>query len=326
MISNRIHKLRKDLAQRVYRRPLPIPDLMIEVTDKCNLACPFCAHSDLQRKTMDISRELFYEAVDQYAQMGGQVIRPYSTGEPLMCKGFLDYLRYARSKGLEIRFTTNGQLLTEKTNRQLLEIGVQNINVSVEGLNAAEYESIRIRGSFDRLKKNLTSLLELRNGQGLKQPSIRIQTVLLDDQQNSNYLKDFRTAWEPFCDSILLELCGSQGGNIDHELGVISKDDRTVCDFFYKLLCVNNDGTVSCCCVDYQRNLVVGDLKNHTLSQIWNNQRMRHFRNLARKKKYEEISSQCPKCTSISRSFSEKSRNINQTGKFPLKLKVSDLQ
>ena len=326
MISSSIDNFLNNFAQHIFRRPQPIPDLMIEVTDKCNLACPFCAQGDLQRKTVDMSRELFYEVVDQYVQMGGKVIRPYSTGEPLMCKGFLDYLKYARSKGLEIRFTTNGQLLSEKNNRQLLEIGVQNINVSIEGLNATEYESIRIRGSFEKLRKNLKSLLDLRDTLGLKEPVIRIQTVLIDGQQNNDYLKKFRTVWAPFCDSILFELCGSQGGNIDHELGVISKTDRTVCKFFFNLLCVNNDGTVSCCCVDYQRNLVVGDLKTNTLSEIWKNQKMQHFRQLARKKKYEEISSQCPSCTSISRSHSQASEYINRTGTFPVSVRLGRSQ
>ncbi len=219
-----------------------------------------------------------------------------------MCRNYMEYMLYSRKKGLEIRFTSNGQLLTKKNSLKLLEIGVQNINISAEGLNSTEYESARIGGSFDKLRDNLSSFLQMRNSMGLTRPSIRIQTVLFKHQENKTYIDAFKKAWAEYCDSVIFAQNGTQGGNQTVNYNIVAMNDRMTCNFFFDLLCVNNDGTVSCCCVDYGRNLVVGDLKRQSLPEIWNSKKLADFRKLARKKSYEKVASVCTFCSSISRS------------------------
>lgn len=316
MISCDIKKLGRHIINSFYHQSVSVPRLMIEVTDKCNLACPFCSNKDIQRKKHDIPDNIFYKAVDQYVKMGGKVLRPYSTGEPLMCKKFLEFITYARKKGLEVRFTSNGQLLTKQTSGRLIELGVQNINISAEGLDALQYESARIGGSFDRLRENLSTFLKIRDDMGLERPLLRIQTVLLEHQQNEVYVNKFKETWKDLCDSVLFGLRGTQGGNYDNNSCVIPASDRTICGFFFNLLCVNNDGTVSCCCVDYHRSLIVGDIKKQNLQDIWQGQRLRHFREMAKKKDYEKIAQTCAMCSSVSRSFIKESKEINRKSHF----------
>lgn len=310
----KIKNLKKPLTNiinNIYHLPASVPRLMIEVTDKCNLSCPFCSNKDIQRKKHDIPDDIFYKAIDQYVEMGGKVLRPYSTGEPFMCRNFLDYISYSRKKGLEIRFTSNGQLLTEKNRLKMLEIGVQNINISAEGLNRTEYESARIGGSFDKLRDNLSSFLQMRNSMGLTRPSIRIQTVLFNHQENKLYMEAFKHTWTEYCDSVIFAKNGTQGGNQTVNCNIVDMKDRMTCNFFFDLLCVNNDGTVSCCCVDYGRKLVVGDLKRQSLLEIWNSKKLVDFRKLARKKSYEKIASVCTFCSSISRSSCRNFKKLN---------------
>ena len=57
----------------------------------------------------------------------------------------------------------------------------------------------------------------------------------------------------------------------------VAKDDRVVCNYFFTLLCVNNDGTVACCCVDYSWNLIIGDIQKQHLSDIWESQKPKTF-------------------------------------------------
>ncbi len=305
-----LKRLGKKTFNSVYRITEPVPRLMLEGTDQCNLSCEFCSNKDIRRHKKEMDKEIFYRAVDQYVDMGGKTLRPYSTGEPLMGKNFMDFITYACSRGLEVRFTSNGQLLTEKVSRQLLDLGVQSINRSIEGTSADEYESIRTGGSFDRVRNNLATLLEMRKKTGLKRPCIRIQTVLSNDQENTAYINKFRHVWGNYCDSIIFNSCGTQGGNQAEDGYKVHMENRTVCDFFFNLLCINNDGTVSCCCVDYKRELVVGDIKKQTLDEIWKGDKMKYFRKMARQKKYEKIATTCAACTSISRSALERSKKV----------------
>lgn len=299
------------LINKFYRLPVSVPRLMIEVTDKCNLACSFCSNKDINREKHDIPEEIFYKAVNQYIQMGGRVLRPYSTGEPLMCKRFPEYLAYAHRKGLGIRFTSNGLLLTEEISKQILKNGAQNINISVEGLNKSEYESIRTGGNFDRLRDNLSSFLAMRKQMGLAHPTIRIQTILFKHQENKTYMGEFRRVWDEFCDSIIFTQYGTQGGNQIRNCKIVPMKDRIICKYFFNLLCVNNDGSVSCCCVDYQHKLIVGDLTFQTLQEIWKGQKLADFRKLARKRAYEEIAPVCTLCSSISQQADRDFQELN---------------
>lgn len=303
-------RLARKFIDNFYRLGAAVPRLMIEVTDRCNLACSFCSNKDINREKHDIPKEIFYKAVNEYIQMGGRVLRAYSTGEPLMCRRFLESISYAHGKGLEIRFTSNGQLLSEEVGKRILEIGVQKINISAEGLNRNQYEAIRTGGSFDKLCNNLSSFLRMRKEMGLNRPLLHIQTVLFDDQVNKAYIDKFKSVWGGLCDSISFSQCGTQGGNRIDNCQVIAMDDRNTCAYFFNLLCVNNDGTVSVCCVDYGRNLVVGDIRKQSLVEIWNSKKLKEFRKHVRKKNYEKISPVCSRCTSISRTVLIKAKEI----------------
>ena len=43
-------------------------------------------------------------------------------------------------------------------------------------------------------------------------------------------------------------------------------------------MAINSDGTVSACCVDWKRKLIVGNAKDNSLVDIWNGQRYNNLR------------------------------------------------
>ena len=61
--------------------------------------------------------------------------------------------------------------------------------------------------------------------------------------------------------------------------GPIAKRDTVrVCPYLFYSLCVNSDGTVSACLMDWNHQLLIGDLKCQSLWEIWNGQRLREMR------------------------------------------------
>ena len=48
-----------------------------------------------------------------------------------------------------------------------------------------------------------------------------------------------------------------------------------VCPYLFYSLCVNSDGTVSACLMDWNHQLILGDLRRQSLLEIWNGPELR---------------------------------------------------
>ena len=64
-----------------------------------------------------------------------------------------------------------------------------------------------------------------------------------------------------------------------HNKGMHGQELKNVkiCPYSFYNLIINSDGEVTVCCADWKRKLVVGDLKEQSLYQIWNGEKLRKF-------------------------------------------------
>lgn len=134
---------------------LPIK-LDIENVSRCNFACTMCQVSDWpkRQRANDMSLEDFKALID--SQYGLVEIKIQGMGEPLLQgDDFFAMVRYARSKRIWVRTTTNASLLHLNDNyRKLVDSGVNDIQVSFDGADKATYEKIRIGGKFEKVMAN----------------------------------------------------------------------------------------------------------------------------------------------------------------------------
>ena len=112
--------------------------LRISVTDRCNLRCIYCMPDEgVPFKSHE--EILALEEIEHFAAAavaeGISKIR-LTGGEPLVRKGIVEHVRRLRKlTGLEaIAITTNGQLLTRMA-RDLVEAGLERVNVSLDSLD-----------------------------------------------------------------------------------------------------------------------------------------------------------------------------------------------
>jgi MoaA/NifB/PqqE/SkfB family radical SAM enzyme len=153
-----------ELFERSDRRAAAIPyqplKLDIENVSRCNLACTMCVVSDWpkRRRAEDMSFADFQRLIDE--QYGLLEIKLQGIGEPTMQgDAFFDMIRYARARHIWVRTTTNGTLLHLNDNaRKLVDSGVNEIQISIDGPDAATYETIRCGAKFDRVTRNVAAL------------------------------------------------------------------------------------------------------------------------------------------------------------------------
>ena len=118
--------------------------LRISVTDRCNLRCCYCMPEGVQDVGMKniLTFEEIWEIVRTGVSLGITHIR-ITGGEPLVRKGCVDLIRGIREiPGVEtITMTTNGVLFGNYA-KQLKEVGVDSVNISLDTMDPEEFYKI----------------------------------------------------------------------------------------------------------------------------------------------------------------------------------------
>lgn len=156
--------------------------LELDITNRCNLRCVMCYHSfewTHRAKTMQLSP-------DHFARIASRVL-PHAHrlslslgNEPLMSPHFIPILRLAAPYQVpHINFFTNGLLLDDANIDAIIECGVTQVCISIDGATPATYNAIRRDGDFDQLIRNVERLVARRNARGSTTPRVRFDFVMM---------------------------------------------------------------------------------------------------------------------------------------------------
>ncbi|HEY1415165.1 MAG TPA: radical SAM protein [Caulobacteraceae bacterium] len=132
------------LASR--RRPL-LAHLV--VTRYCNLDCAYCSEYDKVSKPAPI--ELLLERVDALARLGAQIVT-LTGGEPMSHPRHDDVIRRIRERGMIATTITNGFLLTEMKIAGMNAAGLQELQISIDGVKPDEISKKTLKSLAGKLK------------------------------------------------------------------------------------------------------------------------------------------------------------------------------
>lgn len=126
----------------------------------CNLSCGFCDTTDRHRPPVhELGDDRLLALVDEAAAMGVQRVMVLGGGEPLLRKATPALLRRIKAHGLAGFLTTNGTLLGPALRALLVEIGWDEVHVSVDGATPATHDALRGHpGAFVRTVRNTCAL------------------------------------------------------------------------------------------------------------------------------------------------------------------------
>ncbi len=120
--------------------------LRISITDRCNFKCTYCMpeHPIWEKKSNFLSFDELYTFCQIMVDAGIEHIR-ITGGEPLIRSGvihFISQLQILKTRGLKrISLTTNGHYLI-KYAQSLKLVGLDDLNVSLDTLNADQFQKI----------------------------------------------------------------------------------------------------------------------------------------------------------------------------------------
>jgi len=135
--------------------------LRVSLTQRCNLKCSYCFGStDNGRDASELSNGEIIQLIKSFALLGINKIR-FTGGEPLLRRGVVNLVRETKAiEGIEIvGLTTNGFLLDSFIG-DLVDAGLDNVNISIDSLKAATFHKITGVNAFARVMAGMDMSLD----------------------------------------------------------------------------------------------------------------------------------------------------------------------
>ena len=156
----------------------------------CNLRCQMCYFSDeehrkelhgkLEIKEIEqIAKGLFHRALKLQIGCGA---------EPTLYKELLRIVELGcLYKVPYISLTTNGNLLTESSLIELVEMGLDELTVSLHGIHQKTYETLMEGASFSKFKELLQAIIAVKE----RHPDFKVRINYTMNTDNTEELADF---------------------------------------------------------------------------------------------------------------------------------------
>ena len=271
-ILKRNARLVKRVLLSTDRDEAPLPEIVqIESTNICNAKCVFCPRDDMERKQGIMDMALFTKIVDECAALGIGHVRMHNYGEPFVDRALVEKVRYAKQKGIpQVGMISNGSLINEAAARGMIEAGLDAINISVDASGKEVFESTRVGLKYDKVIANIERLLALREQAGRRRPKLILSFVR---QNNSEDEHAFIEHWRTKADKIHITDLHNWAGTLNQK-----SDVNYPCYRPWLTFTALWDGRVSLCCADFDGSTILGDLRTHTISEIWNSGTYRALR------------------------------------------------
>lgn len=125
------------------------PVVVWNMTKACNLKCQHCyAHATAGPAPAELTTAQAKAMIDDLSQYGAPVIL-FSGGEPLMRPDLPQLARYAVAKGMRAVISTNGTLINADKAKELKDIGLSYVGVSLDGMRPMHDKFRGVPGAFD---------------------------------------------------------------------------------------------------------------------------------------------------------------------------------
>jgi len=287
--------------------------VQIEPTKLCNMSCQMCMNPYLSSSEKgNMSYDNFLKIINQFPRTKNIILQ--GLGEIFLNKDIFKMLTYLKENGHYVQFATNCSLLTERDMKNIAELGIDEIRLSIDTLNPTLYEEIRGVNSFNRVIKNIQNLAHIVKYESL----LMINMVVSQDNisevtdmigfASANNIKIVRVSWiqqkgvkdqRKFVSERMLPTMNlseirkeSIEKGVKLHVNIPNKIHALNCKSIYNTAYITWDGFVTPCChLENPKVINFGNVLETPFNEIWNGKKYRAFR-----KGHFDINSACVNC------------------------------
>lgn len=280
----------------------------LELTNTCNFKCLFCPTGtrSIEREQGIMSDDTFYKIINEIKKYNA-AIRFIRWGEPLIHPKLIEYIKYIKKVSNSIvHINTNGSLLDDEMIGDFINIPLDSIKFSFQGVDKKSYGEMRNVNFYDELLKKVEKLYNERNNRD--KPYIHVSTTITYETQEM--VESFRKELENYTDLVTVGRTIMEYIDVD-KIKLSENEKNTliklknqesvvkihpeICPEVYHKLSINWDGTVTACCGDYDGKMIVGNIHDQSLKEIWASSKMDFYRKKLAENKFGDFEL-CSKC------------------------------
>ena len=144
------------------------PVVVWNMTKACNLKCQHCyAQATLGPADDELTTAEARRMIDDLSEFGSPVML-FSGGEPMMRPDLTELAEYAIKKGMRAVISTNGTLITKDKAKELKELGLSYVGVSLDGMKPVHDRFRGVEGAYDKAVQGIRNCLEVDLKVGLR--------------------------------------------------------------------------------------------------------------------------------------------------------------
>lgn len=274
----------------------------VELTNLCNFRCCFCPTGTKSMQRIkgympDAVEEALINNITKYSLPGVRFIR---WGEPTMHPRYIKIIERVKKAGAAVHINTNGSLLDQVQIQKLIDIELDSIKFSFQGADEGTYNEMREGGDYKRLLDTVKQMYQLRGSK--LYPYIQISTTLTGE--TIEQIENFKNDVGNYCDYYNIGYTKLNHLNVDgmkvdeEEKEKIRKLQRheklhhiysESCPEAFDKLSINWNGDVTLCCSDYDGYLIIGNILDMDIKQLFNSNAANQYRDIIAEKQYGRI-------------------------------------
>lgn len=291
--------------------------ISFEPTNFCNLRCPECPSGlrSFTRPTGMLQRDFFRETIDDLHRELLYLVF-YFQGEPYLNPNFLDMVQYASQKKIYTATSTNAHYLTDENARRTIESGLDRLIISIDGTTQEVYEQYRVGGQLQKVLDGARNIVRWKREMKSKKPFVVFQFLVV--KPNEHQIEDVkRLGREIGVDDVWFKTAQIYDYENDPNQLIPTREEysrykRTSEGVRFKGKLQNQcwrlwhdpvitwDGLVAPCCFDKDAQYRMGNLKQQSFREIWQNGEYRQFRSRILKGRKEiDICANCSEGTRV---------------------------
>ncbi len=254
--------------------------IQIETIIGCDAKCPFCPQKNIDRKPVIMPDATWRKIIDDTRGLG-ITYRPFLQNEALIDKRLPEIVAYIKEDPTaRAEINTNGNLLTEKLSRALIDAGIDLFRFSIDAFSPETYAQCRVGLDYNRVVDNINRFTEIVAGD---QHNVTCEVRMIDMDINKHEHKSFIDYWSEQADRALIvplyNWPWDEGVEMVRKPCIKMREEM----FFY------TDGRAVLCCWDIAGRAVIGDVTKESVLEIWNGEVRRQYADLLSRGERDKI-------------------------------------
>lgn len=175
------------IDRKVYTGPWHV---QVDLTNECNNDCIACwcnspligdKGMDSETRSKSLSKETVLRLIEDLDNMGTRTIYFTGGGEPFMHPHILDFMRVIKKRNIHLDMSTNFTLVTKKIAEELVELGIDHMNLSLWAATPETYavqHPNKTTDTFRHMTEVIDHIGDLKTWRGLNSPALCMYNVI----------------------------------------------------------------------------------------------------------------------------------------------------